>query len=174
LIDKVSGFLWRELKLVLPPTIYFFCAFNLIATTSDLLTRHYWFAMPNFLLATGLALVVGKVMLLTGNFTFLDRYRNAPLIWPILFKSLFYTVVVGLVRLLEIFIHIARDERGVQIAFHAQQDAFSWQHFAMIQTWLFVCFAVYVLAIELAKLTGKGSLMALLFHHREPTAGEQR
>src|SRR4051812_5193391 len=35
--------LWlHEMKLLLPPTIYFFCAFNLIIFTSNLLMRTYF------------------------------------------------------------------------------------------------------------------------------------
>ena len=45
----VGHFLLKELKIVLPPTIYFFCAFNIIVLTTNLLARTYWFALSNFL-----------------------------------------------------------------------------------------------------------------------------
>jgi hypothetical protein len=160
---RTGRFLWRELKLVLPSTIYFFCAFNMIALSSSMLIRHYWFSLSNFLVASGLALVVGKVILVTAEMSFLDRYRNAPMIWPILFKTTFYAVVVGLVRLLEQTIDVARDERGFRVAFNATLDAFTWQHFTLVQAWLFVTFLLYATVTELAARLDQGGLLAILF-----------
>ena len=160
---KTGHFLLHEFRLVLPPTIYFFCAFNLIAVTSNLLVRHYWFAISQFLLATMFALVAGKVILVTHRFTFLDRFRGPPLIRAVLFKSIFYTLMVALVRVLEIFLHSARDERGFHIAFRAEVDAFTWEHFAMVQLWLFTCFLIYVATVELSHHLGPGRMVRLFF-----------
>jgi hypothetical protein len=162
-LQRIGHFLVDEFKLLLPPTIYFFCAFNLIAFTANLIIRHYWFTLSNFLFATTLALIVGKVILVTHKFRFLDRYRGPPLIRTILFKTVFYTVVVALVRLLEVFIHVARDARGLSVAVNAEVDAFTWQRFTAIQTWLFVCFLVYVAVTEINSYFGGGRLTRLLF-----------
>ena len=164
--QKVGRFLWKELKLVLPSMLYFFVAFNLIAVTSSLLVQHYWFQLTNFLLATGMALVVGKVILVAAELPFLERYRDGPLIRPILLKAVFYWVVVGLVRLLEQIVHVTRDDRGFRVALDAARDAFSWQHFALIQAWLLACFLVYVTVSELAARLGEGGLIRMLFHQR--------
>jgi hypothetical protein len=163
---KAGHFLLHELRLMMPPTIYFFCAFNLIALTNNLVVRHYWFALTQFLLATMLALIAGKVILVTHRLTFLDYYRGPPLIRPILLKTVFYTVAVALVRILEIFSHIARDSRGAKVAYQEQLDAFTWQHFAMVQIWLFVCFLIYVTAVEVSRALGPGRLKQLLFGAR--------
>ncbi len=111
-VAAAGRFLLKELKIVLPPTIYFFCAFNLIVFTTNLMVHHYWFALSNFLVATALALIVGKVILVADKFHFIDRYRGPPLIRAILFKTVFYTVIVTLVRVIEVFVHVVRDERG--------------------------------------------------------------
>jgi hypothetical protein len=159
--------LLKELKVVLPPTIYFFCAFNLIVFTTNLMVHHYWFALSNFLVATALALIVGKVILVTDKFHFIDRYRGPPLIRPILFKTVFYSVVVTLLRVAELFAHVARDERGFAVAFREAVDAFTWYRFTAIQIWLFTCFLIYVTATELNAALGKGQMMRLLFGRRE-------
>lgn len=163
---KAWAFLVHEFKLILPPTIYFFCAFNVIVFTTNLLVLHYWFALSHFLFATTMALIVGKVILVTHRFAFLERFRDAPLVWPILFKTVFYTVVVALVRLLEVFIRVVRDERGMRVGFDAAVDAFTWERFTVIQTWLFVCFLIYVAFRELATRLGAGELMHLWFQPR--------
>jgi hypothetical protein len=163
--SAVGQFLLKELKIVLPPTIYFFCAFNLIVFTTNLMVHHYWFALSNFLVATALALIVGKVILVTDKFHFIDRYRGPPLIRAILFKTVFYSLIVTLVRAIELFVHIARDDRGFSVAFGEAVDAFTWYRFTAIQIWLFTCFLIYVTATELNAAVGKGRMMGLLFRH---------
>ena len=49
-------------KEVLPPTLYFFIAFNLIVLTTNLLVHDYWFRLTTFLVATTTALIVGKAV----------------------------------------------------------------------------------------------------------------
>jgi len=157
--------LWKELKLVLPPTIYFFCAFNIIALTSNLVIHRYWFALSQFLFTTVLALIVGKVILVADKFRSLDRYRGPPLIRPILFKAVLYTMIVLLVRILEQYLHFLRDVRGFDVAHQEAVDGFTWQRFAAIQIWLFVCFLVYVTVQELSALSGH-RFVTLLFRSK--------
>ena len=111
---KIGHFLLHELKLILPPTIYFFCAFNVIVLTSNLVMGHYLFALTNFMFVTVLALIVGKVILITDKFHFIDRFRGAPLWRPILFKSVMYSVLVMLVRLAEQYVDFLRDPQKFQ------------------------------------------------------------
>jgi len=163
---RASHFLLHELRLVLPPTIYFFCAFNLIAFTTTLLTHGYWFGLANFLTATTLALIVGKAILVTNKFRAIDRFRNAPLIKPILYRTLFYSLVVMLFRMVELFIHFSFDSNGFRVAFTEAADAFTWHRFVAIQIWLFTCFLIYVTATELSVALGPGKLRQLMFGAR--------
>ena len=57
------------------------------------------------MLATTAAFVVGKAVLVANKIPLLRRYDRAPLIQPILFKTVFYWVIVFFVRLLERFVH---------------------------------------------------------------------
>jgi hypothetical protein len=151
---------------MLPPTLYFLIAFNLIVFTTNLLVHDYWFRLSGFLVATTTALVVGKSVLVANEIKLIDRFRGAPLIQPILYKTIFYTLIVMVVRILERFIHFAIDHRGFTLAFGAAVDEFSWRRFAAIQIWLFTCFLIYVTATELSALLGEGQLFRLFFRHR--------
>jgi len=151
---------------LLPPTIYFFIAFNLIVFTTNLLVHDYWFRVSGFLVATTTALVVGKSVLVANQIRLIDRFRGAPLVQPILYKTIFYTLIVLVVRILERFIHFAIDDRGFTLAFGAAVDEFSWRRFAAIQIWLFTCFLIYVTATELSALLGEGQMFRLFFRHR--------
>lgn len=161
----------HEFKQVLPPTIYFFCAFNIIVITTNLLARGYWFALTNFLVATGLALIVGKVVLVIDKFRAIDRFRDDPLIRPIVFKTVFYIIVVTIVRVVEQLVHFALDGDGFGSAFHEFTVAFTWRRFLGIQIWLFVCFFIYVSIRELSRALGEGQLAQLVFHRRTARTG---
>jgi hypothetical protein len=153
-------------KHMLPPTLYYFIAFNLIVVTTNLLAHDYWFRLSAFLVATTTALVVGKAVLVANKIKLIDRFRGAPLIQPILYRTVFYTLIVMVARILERFIHLAIDDRGFTMAFGAAVDEFSWRRFAAIQIWLFTCFLIYVTATELSALLGEGQLFRLFFRHR--------
>lgn len=156
----------RVVRHMLPPTLYFFVAFNLVVFTTNLLTRDYWFNLTGFMLASTTALVVGKVVLIVDKVRIIDKFRGAPLIQPILYKTVFYGIVVTIVRFLERILHFAFDSRGFNAAAEAALLDFSWHRFVAVQVWIFVCFLLYVTASELNALVGDGQLRRLFFHHR--------
>lgn len=151
---------------MLPPTLYFFVAFNLVVFTTNLLTHDYWFNLTGFMLASTTALVVGKVVLIVDKVRIIDKFRGAPLIQPILYKTVFYGIVVTIVRFLERILHFVFDSRGFDAAAEAALLDFSWHRFVAVQVWIFVCFLLYVTASELNALVGDGQLRRLFFHHR--------
>jgi hypothetical protein len=95
---RTGAFLLREMA---APTIFFFIGFNLIVLTTNLLLAEYLLAVGNFLLATTAALIVGKSVLIANALPLMRRYDRGPLIRPILFKTIVYSLVVTFVRVLE-------------------------------------------------------------------------
>src|SRR5215467_1129466 len=167
LVRRVGAFLLRELREMLPPTIFFFIGFNLIVLTTNLLLADYGAQFAGFMIATTSALVVGKAVLVANALRAIRRYDSAPLIRPILFKTFFYWAAVFIVRLLE---HWIRYRFGGEYVFggfmpHAIA-AFDWHRFIAIQIWIFVLFLVYVTATELNHLFGEGELGHILFTSR--------
>ena len=81
---RAGAFLLRELREMLPPTIFFFIGFNLILLTTNLLVASYGATFGGFMLATGAALVVGKAVLVANATRSIRRYNRAPLVRPIL------------------------------------------------------------------------------------------
>ena len=156
----------HTIRHLLPATLYFFIAFNLIVFTTNLLIHDYWFQLAGFLLASTSALVVGKAVLLADKLRMIDRFRGAPLIQPILYRTVFYTLVVLVVRLLERLIHLAFDDRGFIVAADATLNDFTWRHFAAVQIWIFTTFLIYVTAREISYLMGEGQMFRLFFRHR--------
>jgi hypothetical protein len=164
---RVGAFLLRELREMLPPTIFFFVGFNLILLTTNLLVANYGAAFGSFMLVTGGALVVGKAVLVANATQSIRRYNRAPLIRPILFKTLFYWAVVLVARLLEHWIRFWLVEHHPLGTFLPYMAAtFDWHRFIAIQIWILVLFFIYEVGAELNHLFGKGELWHLLVTSR--------
>ncbi len=101
LLGKLGKFVKHEFLQVLPPMIFFLCAFNIVAFTTDLILEQNEIQGSAHVVATVLALVIGKVVLVVDKIPLLQRFNEKPLIYPILFKTTFFTVIVTIVRLLE-------------------------------------------------------------------------
>ena len=61
--SRLLAFLVKELREVLPPTVFFAVGFNLIVLTTDLILADYLVSFGSFMVATITALVVGKAVL---------------------------------------------------------------------------------------------------------------
>jgi hypothetical protein len=163
---RAGGWFLHELYEILPPTIFFLIGFNLVALTTNLILAEYSVAFASFMLATAAALVVGKAVLVANTLPFLGRYDRAPLILPILFKTVVYWVIVFLARLLEHFVRFCLVEHNPIGEFLPHMIAtFSWDRFAAIQIWILVLFLIYVTGSELNHLFGAGELRRILFTH---------
>ena len=164
---RAGAWFLHELGEILPPTIFFFVGFNLIVLTTNLILADYFVAFANFMLATGGALIVGKVVPVVNALPFLGRYDRAPLIQPILYKTFIYWTAVFLARLLEHFIEFwLIDHHPVSDFLPYMISTFSWHRFAAIQIWILVLFLIYMTASELNHLFGKGELWRVLFTYR--------
>ena len=175
-LARVGAFLADELRKVVPPTLFFFVGFNVILLTKRLLLADYLIAYSGFLIATTSALIVGKVVLVAERLPFLNRFDDAPLAFPILFKTIVYTVLVMLARLIEALLHylIEGHAIGGGAFIRYQLGMFSWGRFVAIQVWIGVLFLIYVTASELNALLGDGELYKLLFKRRTSVAKATR
>lgn len=167
---RVIAFIVREIKEIIPPTLFFMIGFNVIVLTTQLIVNDYlpnfFTGLANFILATTAALVVGKAVLVANALPLLRRYDTAPLIEPILYKTVVYCVLVlvarVLERLIEYFIH-GGTFAGIPAYF---AEHFSWDRFLAVQVWIFVLFLIYTTFHELNELFGEGELYKILFKRR--------
>jgi hypothetical protein len=162
---KAGGWLLHEIHEMRPPTLFFFIGFNLVLFTKRLFLNDPLFAPSGILLATTSALIVGKTVLITNLMPFVRRYDHPPLIRPILFKTIVYSLMVGVVRLIEALIRylIDRGVLGEGGFFHDLLGEFHWDHFIATQLWIVVLFLTYVTGSEINRHLGKSVLRGLLF-----------
>jgi hypothetical protein len=153
---------------VIPPTLFFFMGFNLVLFTKRLFLEQYLIAYAGFFVATTGALIVGKVVLVANKMPFLRRFDYAPLAYPILFKTIIYTALVGAARLLELLIHylVAGGALGGGRFIEHVFGTWSWPRFVAAQMWIFILFLIWVTITELNDLFGDGELSRILFTRR--------
>src|SRR6201998_846683 len=160
------AFIARQFLEVLSPTLFFAIGFNLIVLTTQLILADYLIHFANFMLVTISALVLGKSVLVANALPFFRRFDTAPIIQPVLFKTVIYWAVVFLVRFFEKlgkYWFMGGTLSGIPeyVAKH-----FSWNRFVAIQLWIFVLFLIYTIGAELNSLFGNGELIKILFTRR--------
>jgi hypothetical protein len=162
----LRSFLIKQLREVLPPTLFFAIGFNLIVLTTQLILADYLIHFANFMLVTMSALIVGKAVLVANALPFFRRFDTAPLIQPILFKTVIYCAVVFVIRFLERLGKYWLAGGTLSGIPEYVANHFSWNRLIAIQIWIFVLFLVYTIGAELNSLFGSGELVKILFTRR--------
>jgi hypothetical protein len=156
----------KELREVVPPTVFFAVGFNLIVLTTNLILADYLASFGSFIVATVTALIVGKSVLVANAIPFLRRFDTAPLIRPVLFKTIVYWAVVFLVRFLEKLFEYLFAGGSVSAIPDYLATHFTWHRFAAIQIWIFILFLIYTSVEELNARLGDGELVKIFFTKR--------
>ena len=168
------AFIIKQLREVVPPTLFFAVGFNLIALTTQLILADYLIHFANFMLVTMSALIVGKAVLVANALPFFRRFDTAPIVQPVLFKTLIYCAIVFLVRFLERLGKYWLAGGTISGIPGYVANHFSWNRFVAIQIWVFVLFLIYTIGAELNSLFGSGELAKILFTRRSSELKLQR
>ena len=152
----------HELLLVIPPTVFFFITFSLLALTQRLIMREYHVPLTGIGSALVGALIVGKVVLVVDNFRFVNRFPDKPLIYNVIWKTGIYLIATMLVRYLEHLTPFLSQYRNFAEAHGHLMTEVVWPHFWLVQMWLSVLFFVYCSLRELVRVIGRREF-ALMF-----------
>jgi hypothetical protein len=151
---------------LIPPAVFFFITFQMLAFTRSLMLKQYGIEVTTFLAATIGALVAAKVVLLADLLPFINRFPGRPLIYNIAWKTVIYFLAAFLVRYLEEFIHFYR-KQGQWVAANRQMlNEVVWTHFLAIQIWLMALLLVYCTLAELVRALGRERARELFFGGR--------
>jgi hypothetical protein len=162
-MPALSRRLMDEWWKVLPPSLFFFCAFHLIAFTQALTVQHVGIPLYSFLKITIAALLVGKVVLIADHLPFMNRFPDRPLIWNVVWKTLVYILATTIVRYLEQLVHASIDHGGVAAGNAAVFNSLIWSRFWAVQIWLLVLFFGYTLLRELLQALGRQQVLRMIF-----------
>jgi uncharacterized membrane protein YhdT len=168
----LRAFQWwlSQVRHTLPAVIFFFIGFNLILWTQQMVLMQHGIPFSGFAAATVAALLVGKAVLVTDHMPFMRRFEGAPLIQPILFKSLIYWAVTFVVRIVDGYVHFLGDGGASADFLPYLVEKFSWPRFFLVQVWLMVLFMIYVTIHELNTLFGDGEIARVFLRWRSSEA----
>jgi len=162
-MQKIFSTIKHEFLQVLPPTIFFFVAFNVISVTKALMLRELGIDFSGFAAATVGALLVGKVVLVADKIPVVNKFPEKPLIYNVVWKTMIYMVAVFIVRYVEHMIPFIREFGSLVVAHQHLMDEVIWSRFWSIQIWLLVLFFVYSSLHELVHFIGRKEVVAMFF-----------
>jgi hypothetical protein len=161
----MSG-LKHELRELIPPFVFFFIAFHVIAITRALMLEEYDVHVWTFAAATLSALVVAKAVLLADYLPIVDRFPDRPLIYNVVWKTLIYTVGAMFLHYLEHLIKFWRQSGSLAEGNRQLLSEVVWPHFWAVQMWLVVLLFVYCSLREINRQLGPGRLRDMFFGAR--------
>jgi hypothetical protein len=159
----MKAFILREVRTVVPPTVFFIVTFNILAFTVALIARGDSGLAPTYAAATIAALICGKAVLIADKLPFFNRYPDKPLIWNAAWKAGLYVLVAMIFRFLERTVSAVISQYGFAAGVHEEIVAFSWPRFWAVQIWLLLLFLGYSAFRELAGELGPGRVQAMFF-----------
>ncbi len=155
---KVLHFIGHELREALAPSIFFLILFHLAAFTKALMLESYGIAAITASVATVMALIAAKAILIADEIPGLSHSAARPLVVTVLGKAIAYAVLILALRLVEELVPLSIKYGGVSLATEHFVEDVSWPHFWAVQIWLFVALGFYAAVVELNAHLGAGSL----------------
>jgi len=172
-MPKIPRAIKRELLEIIPPTIFFFVAFNVITFTKGLMLEQYGIKFSGFIAATIGALIVAKVVLIADKIPFINKYPDKPLIYNVVWKTGIYVMVALVVRFLEYLIPLWWQYRNLSLAAEHLWGEIIWAHFWVIHIWLVCLFFVYVSFREFARAVGEERFFKMFLGLQRETTDAQ-
>jgi len=154
-MQKILNAVKHEFLEILPATLFFFLAFNVIVITKKLMLEEYGIKFSGFVNAAVGALIVAKVVLITDKIPFINKYPDKPLIYNVVWKTVIYVLAALVVRYLEFLLPLWWKYLNFSVANEHLWDAIVWAQFWVIHIWLVCLFLVYVSFRELARTLGE-------------------
>lgn len=154
----------HEIIAVIPPTIFFFVAFQLISFTRALMLEEYGISVYSFVNASIAALIIAKVILFTDMLPLVNRFPEKPLIYNVVWKTVIYMIAAFIVRYVEHLIPFIREYGDIVVASRHLHNEVTWPYFWAVQIWLLVTILVYCAIRELIRALGRERITAMFFH----------
>ena len=162
-MNPICAKLKHEIREIIPPTLFFFVAFQLIAFTRDLMLQEYGVHASTVAAAAIKALIVAKVVVVVDLLPVMNRFAGKPLIYSVLFKASTYFLATLLLRYLEIFIPLVVKHGDFFLSNRHLFDELVWPRFWYLLIWLAVLFILYSLIRELIRVLGREQMLRMFF-----------
>lgn len=152
-----------EFMAVLPSIVFFFVALHLVALVSALMLEGTGVAISTSASVTVASLILGKAVLIADKLPLINRYPDRPLIYNIVWKTLIYLLVAGLIHYLERLSEAAWHAGGLVAGNDRLLAEMVWTRFWAIQTLLFILIFMYCMMHELVRVMGPTNFKRIFF-----------
>lgn len=163
--SKIGAIVAKEIREALPAIIFFLCLFHMIGLTKAVSLNEYSITALRAVGATIGALIVAKAILVVEALP-IPRFFSGRLAVQVLWKTLLYSTVVLLFRVVEEIIPLASKHGGLAPAAKAMYNEVSWPLFGVIALWIIGGLLIYSLASELVRDMGPDRFKEVLFGPR--------
>jgi hypothetical protein len=163
--NKIGAVVAKEIREALPATIFFLFLFHMIAFTKAVSLNDYSMTALRATGATIGALIVAKAILVVEALP-LARLFPGRRVMQLLGKTLLYSLVVLLFRVVEELIPLASKHGGLLFAVKAMSHEVSWPLFGVLAVWIICGLFLYSLVSELVRLAGPDRVTEFLFGTR--------
>ena len=160
-MGKIREVVVRELGEAVPPTVFFFLLFHMIALTKAVAVGDYTPTALRAAFTTVLALIVAKAILVVEALPVARRFEGR-LLQRVFWKTFLFGSVAILFRFLEEWIPVAIRGTGVVAATEERLVEIPWAMFGVFALWLLGGLFLYCLATELARAIGPAKVRQLL------------
>ena len=144
-------------------TLYLWAVFGLLVLHTQMVLSAHHIDFAHHGLALINALAPAKVMLVARKLDLSPKMKDAPLIYPTLLKSAFFTVVLACFKILEdAAIGFYRHESFRQS--NSELGGGTWQGILTLAWLVFVMLIPFVAFGEVGRVMGEGKLEKLFFH----------
>ena len=165
-MSKATEKIKEEFLALLPPTIFFFIALNIVALVRRLMTEGTGLPPSSFAeIAVG-ALIIGKAVLLADLWPAINRFPDRPLVYNIGWKTLIYYVVATVIHYLERLYDAAKQAGGIAAGNEKLLAEMIWPHFIAIQIILLALILNYCVIRELGRVLGEQRMIDIFFRER--------
>jgi hypothetical protein len=162
-MKKILIFLKHEFLEMLPPTIFFFVAFHVIAFTNALMAKQYGIPISSSVAATIGALIVGKAILITDALPFVNWFRQKRLIYNVAWRTFLYVILVLFFQIFEELIPLISKYGAVSTASEHLIEEITWPRFWTTHIYLLVFLVIYNVATGVIDAIGRQEILNILF-----------
>ena len=166
-MSKILSFLKKEIRELVPTTLFFLITFHIIALSRALMLEQYGIKLSTSGTATVGALIVAKVILVFNKFSFVNLFSKKPLLYSIIWKTFIFSLFTLLFLCVEELIPLVSKHGSLTSAGQHLIHEVVWPHFWSSQIVLLVALLLFCSAVELIREIGAIRIKEIFFGRKK-------
>ena len=162
-MNKIVAYIKKELKEVLPASIFFLIMFHILVVTRALTLKAYGITAHSTAIAVIGALIVAKAILIADKLPFLNLYPRKPLVWNAVLKTVVFGIITFFFLMIEELLHQSHQYGGMTAGYEHLNTDVVWPAFWAREIWITILLLFYCSAVELARVVGPIKVREIFF-----------